>query len=93
MHDAPAVIRPAVWLVEDSALEAEIAIRSLRDDYEVTHFAEGAAMIERLAVVRRARRDHSRLAPSRAVRPRGLQVRARHMAPERAADLDAHGAE
>jgi signal transduction histidine kinase len=42
--------RAAVWLVEDSALEAEVAKRALSPAYEVAHFAEGAAMLERLAV-------------------------------------------
>lgn len=43
--------RPIVWLVEDRALEAEVAKRALTITYDVTVFAEGAVMIERLAAV------------------------------------------
>lgn len=47
---SPPAARSTVWLVEDSPLEAEVAKRALAATYDVTLFAEGAAMIERLAV-------------------------------------------
>jgi signal transduction histidine kinase len=48
--EASSTTRSSVWLVEDSALEAEVARRALSPTYDVSLFAEGAAMIERLAV-------------------------------------------
>jgi signal transduction histidine kinase len=41
---------PIVWIVEDSALEAEVAKRALIPAYDVELFTDGAAMLERLAV-------------------------------------------
>lgn len=38
-----------VWLVEDSRLEAELAVSRLSQTYEVEHFSDGAAVLERLA--------------------------------------------
>jgi signal transduction histidine kinase len=40
---------PTVWLVEDSALEAEVARRALSTTYDVAVFSDGATMLERLA--------------------------------------------
>ncbi|HYO94240.1 MAG TPA: response regulator, partial [Polyangiaceae bacterium] len=37
------------WLVEDSALEAEMAKRALADLYRVEVFADGPSMLERLS--------------------------------------------
>jgi signal transduction histidine kinase len=41
--------RRAVWIVDDSRLDAERAERVLSDDYAVTTFSEGSTALERLA--------------------------------------------
>jgi signal transduction histidine kinase len=41
--------RPRVWLVDDSALEREIATRLLSEHYEVEVFEDGPPVLERLA--------------------------------------------
>jgi signal transduction histidine kinase len=41
--------RRAVWVVDDSRLDAERAERALAPDYVVTTFSEGSAALERLA--------------------------------------------
>src|SRR4051794_7468512 len=40
--------RPAVWIVDDSSVDAERARRVLADHYEVEVFADGSAMLEHL---------------------------------------------
>jgi signal transduction histidine kinase len=45
----PVAACPTVWLVEDSALEAEVARRALSTTYDVVVFSDGATMLERLA--------------------------------------------
>jgi signal transduction histidine kinase len=40
---------PSVWIVEDSPLEAEMARRPLSQAFQIELFADGAAMLERLA--------------------------------------------
>src|SRR6185369_4767560 len=42
-------VTTSVWIVEDSPLEAEMARRPLAHAFEVEIFADGAAMLERLA--------------------------------------------
>jgi two-component system phosphate regulon sensor histidine kinase PhoR len=46
---AAAEARRAVWVVDDSRLDAERAARALSDDYAVTTFFEGSSALERLA--------------------------------------------
>jgi two-component system phosphate regulon sensor histidine kinase PhoR len=41
-------LHPCVWIVDDSALDAERARRALADDYRVVVFRDGAAAIEQL---------------------------------------------
>src|SRR3954447_25277945 len=41
--------KPHVWIVEDSAMEAEVAARALRDAFDVEVFGDGPSMLERLA--------------------------------------------
>src|SRR6185436_11706393 len=41
--------RRAIWIVDDSRLDAERAERVLEQDYAVTTFAEGSSALERLA--------------------------------------------
>jgi len=48
MHPAPSP-RPVVWIVDDSALDAERARRVLEPDYSVEVFGDGSALLERLA--------------------------------------------
>jgi signal transduction histidine kinase/FixJ family two-component response regulator len=40
--------KPRVWLVEDSPLEADTAMRALQAEFDVTLFADGPSMLERL---------------------------------------------
>lgn len=56
MHDAIALgleretkLRPKVWVVDDSALESEIARRALAGTYDVELFSDGSAVLERSA--------------------------------------------
>jgi two-component system phosphate regulon sensor histidine kinase PhoR len=49
---AVATTRPVVWVVDDSALDAERARRVLEGPYAVEVFADGSAMLERLAAHR-----------------------------------------
>src|SRR4051794_16819887 len=42
--------RPRVWIVDDSALQREIASRVLAERCEVRTFETGAAMLERIAL-------------------------------------------
>jgi signal transduction histidine kinase len=47
--DAHEQTRHAVWIVEDSALEAEVAKRALETIYDVVVFVEASGMLEALA--------------------------------------------
>jgi signal transduction histidine kinase len=44
-----ATSRPIVWVLDDSPLEAEVTRRALTPGYAVEVFADGAAMLERVA--------------------------------------------
>ncbi|MCA1664566.1 MAG: HAMP domain-containing histidine kinase, partial [Myxococcales bacterium] len=44
-----AAAKPRVWIVEDSALEAEVARRALEADFDTTIFGDGPSMLERLS--------------------------------------------
>ena len=48
-----AVRRPAVWIVDDNPLEREHARRALAADFETELFADGSAVLERLATAAR----------------------------------------
>jgi signal transduction histidine kinase/DNA-binding response OmpR family regulator len=47
-RDTPAAIRPVVWLLEDSPLQAEETRRALTG-FEVLHFADGGPLLEALS--------------------------------------------
>src|SRR4051812_20802492 len=41
--------RRAIWIVDDSRLDAERAERALADEYAITKFSEGSSALEHLA--------------------------------------------